>query len=94
MSVVALLSVIVPPLAMFSRDSLPPRLRVAPEAIVTPEEDERRPSPTVSNLPALTVVAPAKVLAWESVSVPAPSLTREPLATVLANSTGATTVRT
>ena len=76
------------------RVSFPPRVRAAPEAIVTPEVEERMPVPDVARVPARMLVEPAKVFVWESVSVPAPSLTKEPLETVLVNSTGATMVRT
>ena len=61
--------------------SSPPISSVAPPAMVTPDVVERRLSPVVASLPALTVVAPAKVLAPPSVRVPLPDLVRPPLLT-------------
>ena len=71
---------IVPRLESVFSVSLPPKVSVAPVATVTPEVLESRLLPTVASVPASIEVAPPKLLAPESVRVPAVALTREPLA--------------
>jgi hypothetical protein len=72
---------ITPPLERVLSVSMPPSESVAPEAIVTPETVVRRESVEVASVPALTVTAPAKVLAAAPPRVrdDAPSLTKPPL---------------
>ena len=61
--------------------STPPRESVAPEAMVMPEIVVRRESVEVASVPALTVTAPANVLATAPPRVreEAPSFTKPPL---------------
>ena len=69
---------IVPLLKMRLSVSLPPTVRVAPEAIVTEEELVRRELPTVMRPPTETVVAPLNALLPDRVRLAAPSLISPP----------------